>query len=91
MIHIPFKAVAVDMDGTFENDDKQYDHQRFEKILTKLRQHHVHFIVSSGRPLSRLRQDFYDFLDRIDIVADNGSILTQDNKKIGRASCRERV
>ena len=84
MIHIPFKAVAVDMDGTFENDDKQYDHQRFEKILTKLRQHHVHFIVSSGRPLSRLRQDFYDFLDRIDIVADNGSILTQDNKIIVR-------
>ncbi len=84
MTTIPFKAVAVDMDGTFENDDKQFDHERFEQVLTKLREHHVHFIVSSGRPLSRLRQDFYDFLDRIDIVADNGSILTQDNKIIAR-------
>ncbi|RMC25020.1 MULTISPECIES: Cof-type HAD-IIB family hydrolase [unclassified Lactobacillus] len=84
MTKIPFKAVAVDMDGTFENDKKEFDHQRFEKILTDLRRHHVHFIVSSGRPLSRLRQDFYDFLDRIDIVADNGSILTQDNKIISR-------
>ena len=84
MNNIPFKAVAVDMDGTFENDEKSFDHQRFEKVLTKLRQNHVHFIVSSGRPLSRLRQDFYDFLDRIDIVADNGSILTKDNKIIVR-------
>ncbi|MBA1394630.1 HAD family hydrolase, partial [Lactobacillus sp. XV13L] len=71
-------------DGTFENDDKKFDHQRFEHVLTALRRQHVHFIVSSGRPLSRLRQDFYDFLDRIDIVADNGSILTKDNKIIVR-------
>ncbi|MCX8735965.1 MULTISPECIES: Cof-type HAD-IIB family hydrolase [Lactobacillus] len=84
MTSIPFKAVAVDMDGTFENDDKQFDHQRFEKVLTRLRAQHVHFIVSSGRPLSRLRQDFFEFLDRIDIVADNGSILTQDNQIIAR-------
>lgn len=84
MKNIPFKAVAVDMDGTFENDEKQFDHERFEKVLTKLRQRHIHFIVSSGRPLSRLRQDFYEFLDRIDIVADNGSILTKDNQIIVR-------
>ncbi|WEV71452.1 Cof-type HAD-IIB family hydrolase [Lactobacillus sp. ESL0785] len=84
MTEIPFKAVAVDMDGTFEDNNKHFDHQRFEKILTKLRQHHIHFIVSSGRPLSRLRKDFYDFLDRIDIIADNGSILTQDNNIISR-------
>ncbi|RHW49123.1 Cof-type HAD-IIB family hydrolase [Lactobacillus bombicola] len=84
MTLLPFKAVAVDMDGTFENDDKQFDQQRFEKVLTKLRKQHVHFIVSSGRPLSRLQLDFYDFLDRIDFVADNGSILTQDNKIISR-------
>ncbi|BDR60307.1 Cof-type HAD-IIB family hydrolase [Lactobacillus xylocopicola] len=84
MKSIPFKAVAVDMDGTFENDKREFDQRRFEQVLTALREHHVHFIVSSGRPLSRLRQDFYDFLDRIDIVADNGSILTQDNKIIVR-------
>lgn len=82
MTSIPFKAVAVDMDGTFEDDEKKFDHGRFERVLTELRKHHIHFIVSSGRPLSRLRQDFYGFLDRIDIIADNGSILTKDNKII---------
>lgn len=79
---IPFKAVAVDMDGTFMNDDLTYDHQRFEKVLSKLRARHIHFIVSSGRPLSRLRRDFADFLERIDIVAENGAVLVQDNKII---------
>lgn len=84
MTKIPFKAVAVDMDGTFENDEKTFDRQRFDKILTELRKHHIHFIASSGRPLSRLQKDFHGFLDRIDIVADNGSILTQDNHIILR-------
>ena len=27
---IPFKAVAVDMDGTFLNDQRSYDHQLFD-------------------------------------------------------------
>lgn len=84
MTPIPFKAVAVDMDGTFEDDNKQFDHYRFEQVLTKLREQKIHFIVSSGRPLSRLRQDFFEFLDRIDIIADNGSILTKDNQVIAR-------
>lgn len=82
MKNIPFKAVAVDMDGTFDNDDLTFDHPHFEKVLTKLRQRHIHFIVSSGRPLVRLRRDFAGFLDRIDMIADNGSLLIQDNSII---------
>ncbi len=82
MTSIPFKAVAVDMDGTFMNDDRTYDHQRFDRVLTELRKQHIHFIVSSGRPLARLRRDFANFLDRIDIVAENGALLVQDNQII---------
>lgn len=82
MTTVPFKAVAVDMDGTFMNDDLNYDHERFERVLSKLRKRHIHFIVSSGRPLSRLRRDFAGFLDRIDIVAENGAVLVQDNQII---------
>lgn len=82
MSTIPFKAVAVDMDGTFMNDDLTYDHQRFDKVLTRLHDHGIHFIVSSGRPLSRLKRDFANFLDRIDIIAENGAILVQDNNII---------
>ncbi|KRL90341.1 Cof-type HAD-IIB family hydrolase [Lactobacillus kalixensis] len=82
MTDIPFKAVAVDMDGTFMNDDLTYDHERFSKVLTRLKKHHIHFIVSSGRPLARLKRDFAGFLDKIDIVAENGALLVKDNEII---------
>lgn len=82
MSKIPFKAVAVDMDGTFMNDDLTYDAARFDKVLTELKQNHIHFIVSSGRPLARLKRDFANFLNRIDMVAENGAVLVQDNQVI---------
>lgn len=31
---LPFKAVAVDMDGTFLDDRKQFNHKEFDQILT---------------------------------------------------------
>ena len=69
MKEIPFKAVAVDIDGTFMTDQRTYDYEWFDRILTKLKERHIHFIVSSGRPLSRLKCDFENFLDRIDLIA----------------------
>ena len=47
---LPFKAVAVDMDGTFLDDRKQFNHKEFDQILTEFEQRGVHFIVASGRP-----------------------------------------
>lgn len=82
MKEIPFKAVAVDIDGTFMTDQRTYDYEWFDRILTKLKERHIHFIVSSGRTLSRLKCDFENFLDRIDLIADNGAILVQDNQII---------
>lgn len=82
MVDIPFKAIAVDMDGTFMNDDLTYDHHRFARLLKKIKAHKLHFIVASGRPLSRLKRDFADFLTQIDMIADNGAILVQDNQII---------
>lgn len=75
---IPFKAIAVDMDGTFLDSNKNYDHTKFQKILGEIKQRKLHFIVSSGRPLARLKLDFKDFLDQIDIVAENGAVLFRD-------------
>ncbi|XGK32527.1 Cof-type HAD-IIB family hydrolase [Lactobacillus acidophilus] len=82
MSKLPFKVVAVDMDGTFMRDDQTFDHQRFNRILNQLRADGAHFIVSSGRPYTRLREDFAGFLTRIDMIADNGSLLLKDNEII---------
>lgn len=35
---LPFKAVAVDMDGTFLDDRKQFNHKEFDQILTEFEQ-----------------------------------------------------
>lgn len=29
MKDLPFKTVAIDVDGTFVNDEKKYDHEMF--------------------------------------------------------------
>ncbi|MEJ7279164.1 HAD hydrolase family protein, partial [Staphylococcus epidermidis] len=31
------KAIAVDMDGTFLDSNKQYDHERFERVFKALK------------------------------------------------------
>lgn len=82
MKQLPFKAVAVDVDGTFENDKKEYDHEMFGEILYRLHKHGAHFIIASGRPAGRLHDDFIDFIDSVDFVADNGAVLVRDGKII---------
>lgn len=82
MNKIPFKAIAVDMDGTFENDDLTYDHERFARVLKKIKENHLHFIVANGRSTARLKRDFKNFLNEIDIITSNGALLLQDNRVI---------
>ena len=78
---IPFKAVAVDMDGTFLNDQRNYDHDLFAQVLNKLEKRNIQFIVASGRPFARLKNDFSEFIDRVDFVTANGSRLLLKEKK----------
>ena len=79
---LPFKAVAVDMDGTFLDDRKQFNHEQFDQILTELEKRNVHFIVASGRPYTRLKQDFGDFAERMDFVSLNGSMLVVNGETV---------
>lgn len=78
---LPFKAVAVDMDGTFLDDRKQYNHEQFDQILTEFEKRGIHFIVASGRPYARLQQDFSKFTEQMDFVTLNGSRLIIKGKQ----------
>ncbi|CCI81819.1 Cof-type HAD-IIB family hydrolase [Lactobacillus hominis] len=80
---LPFKAVAVDMDGTFLDDNHEYDAKEFDRILTELERQNVQFIVASGRPYARLKEDFKGFTDRIDFVSVNGARLIAHDKEVG--------
>lgn len=80
---LPFKAVAVDMDGTFLNENRDFDHHEFARILDVFEKENVQFIVASGRPYTRLKEDFKDFKERMDFVTVNGARLIAEGKQIG--------
>lgn len=82
MTKIPFKAVVVDMDGTFVDKDNQFNRTEFKEILAQLQANGIHFIAASGRPAARLADDFKGFNDHVDFVADNGAVLVRDQKVI---------
>lgn len=86
MAQLPFKIVAVDMDGTFMSDQQTFDHAWFDQILTDLRANGAHFIISSGRPIKKIQVDFSEYLDRISIVAENGGLIYRDNQLLRQRS-----
>ena len=71
----PFKAIAVDMDGTFLDDQKNYDKELFAYLLTKMNKQGIHFIVASGNQYERLRLDFVEHYQDLAFVAENGAYL----------------
>ncbi|MBP2057402.1 Cof subfamily protein (haloacid dehalogenase superfamily) [Lactobacillus colini] len=80
---VPFKAVAVDMDGTFLDNNKEYDHELFANLLDKMDALGIKFFVASGNQYAKLAKEFSDYKDKLNFVAENGSYLVSDGKLIG--------
>ncbi|GEN48528.1 Cof-type HAD-IIB family hydrolase [Ligilactobacillus pobuzihii] len=74
-----YKLVAVDMDGTFLNDQKDYDQQCFRNLYQKMQERGIQFVVASGNQYYQLQTFFSDFPEII-YVADNGAYI-RDVKK----------
>lgn len=71
------KLVAVDMDGTFLNDNNEYDEVRFRRIYEMMLRNHIRFVVASSNHPSYLRRFFDEYNDIIYIAA-NGASLEYD-------------
>ncbi|MCQ9620799.1 HAD hydrolase family protein [Weissella cibaria] len=75
------KFVATDLDGTFLNDQKRFNRDLFAQVLKAYEATGGEFIVASGRDLKHVQMLFGGFLDRVNIVADNGAtILSADGQ-----------
>ncbi|MBF7682263.1 HAD family hydrolase [Acinetobacter sp. B5B] len=72
---MPVRLIAVDMDGTFLNGEKQYNTQRFLKQFSALQQKGIHFVAASGNQLYTLKNYFSDIQDYIGYVAENGAFV----------------
>ena len=78
-----FKLIASDMDGTLLDENSQVPPETYELILA-LREHGVHFAVSSGRRYDRLCEFFAPVRDKMDFVAANGAQVYADGKMVDR-------
>lgn len=56
------KLIVSDMDGTFLNPKGVYDKERFQKLLDKMTEKGISFVVASGNRMDRLNAIFQEFL-----------------------------
>lgn len=77
------KIIAVDMDGTFLNDNKTYDRERFQAQLLALKARGIRFVVASGNQYYRLRE-YFAGIDCNDIayVAENGGYVHDGEQEL---------
>jgi len=70
------------MDGTFLKSDGTYDKERLARLLPKMEEKGMLFAVSSGRSVLAIDALFEDVLDKIAVIAENGSIVQYQGKVI---------
>lgn len=76
------KLIATDMDGTFLNDQSDYDHSRFQRLLTKMTQQNVRFVVASGNQYPHLPQYFQDLTGEITYLSEDGAHIVSNEQTI---------
>ncbi|WP_455427498.1 Cof-type HAD-IIB family hydrolase [Dryocola sp. LX212] len=79
------KLIAVDMDGTFLDDSKNYNRARFAKQYEQMKAQGIRFVVASGNQYFQLKSFFPDIDREISFVADNGGWVVSEDKDIFNA------
>ncbi len=79
------KLIAVDMDGTFLNDRKQYDKQRFLEQYAALKAQGIKFVVASGNQYYQLVSFFPEIRHEIAFVAENGALIYDNDIQLWHA------
>lgn len=74
------KAIAVDMDGTFLNDQKKYNEVYFKNIYQQMKKKGVHFIIASGNQYFHLTKFFPSIHQDLIYIAENGALIVSQNR-----------
>lgn len=75
-----YKLFATDMDGTFLNDQMEYDQAKFSKLYQKIAANNIQFVVASGNQYYQLRSFFEDYPNII-YIAENGAYIRDQQKE----------
>ena len=76
------KLVAVDMDGTFLDDQMHYNRTIFRKIYNYFKENDIYFVVASGNQYYQLKSFFDDYQDEITYISENGAYIIENKKEI---------
>jgi len=76
------RVIATDMDGTLLDPKGQLDLPRLEKILDKLDQCDIRFVIATGNEIHRMRQLLGHLADRVVLVVANGARIFENNELI---------
>ncbi|MCT4715996.1 Cof-type HAD-IIB family hydrolase [Enterobacteriaceae bacterium H18W14] len=76
------KLIAVDMDGTFLDDSKNYNRERFAKQYAQMKEQGIRFVVASGNQYYQLSSFFPDIKHEISFVADNGGWVVSEGEDV---------
>ncbi len=74
------KVIATDMDGTLLDPKGQLDLPRLEKILDKLDQRGIRFVIATGNEVHRMRQLLEHLVERVILVVANGARIFENDK-----------
>lgn len=85
------KMIAVDMDGTFLNDQKEYNVSRFNKLFSLMQEKNIKFVVASGNQYFQLRSFFPILHKSITFVAENGANIITENEPFYNAELDEEI
>ena len=82
------KLIAVDMDGTFLDDEKRYNRPRFLQQYAQLKARGIRFVVASGNQYYQLRSFFPEIAAEIAFVAENGAwvVEAEEDRFVGEFS-----
>lgn len=72
------KLIAVDMDGTFLDDSKNYNRARFARQYEQMKEQGIRFVVASGNQYFQLISFFPEIAHEISFVADNGGWVVSE-------------
>ncbi|HFZ8995155.1 TPA: Cof-type HAD-IIB family hydrolase [Citrobacter freundii] len=76
------RVIVTDMDGTFLDDAKKYNRERFMAQYQELRERDIEFIVASGNQYYQLISFFPELKDEISFVAENGALVFEHGKQL---------
>ncbi len=76
------KLLAVDMDGTFLDDNKRYDKPRFLRQFEELAARGIRFVAASGNQYATLCRYLPELVDRAAFVAENGAYVLDCGREL---------